>query len=214
MSDLGFAHRFIPGHAGAPVLLLLHGTGGDENDLIPLGQALLPGAGLLSVRGNVLENGMPRFFRRLSEGVFDLADLERRTEELARFIDAARREYAIGEAILAAGYSNGANIAASLMLRRPRQLAGAALFRAMVPFTPETLPDLRGIPVFFSAGRRDSIVPESNTRQLVAMFEAAGAEVSTYWHRGGHELGSDDIDAAKLWLSRHGFASEPGAAAP
>src|SRR5689334_24836751 len=123
MTDLGFVHRFLPAaDASAPVLLLLHGTGGDENDLIPLAQELLPGAAILGVRGKVLENGMPRFFRRLAEGVFDLQDLERRTAELAGFIENARRAYGLdGNKLIAVGYSNGANIAASLILRDPRR---------------------------------------------------------------------------------------------
>ena len=127
MTDLGFIHRYLPGrNAAGPVLLLLHGTGGDENDLIPLGQDLLPGAAILSVRGKVLENGMPRFFRRLAEGVFDQDDLRRRTEELGQFIDSARRQYSLSEnRLIAVGYSNGANIAASLILREPDRLSGS-----------------------------------------------------------------------------------------
>jgi predicted esterase len=201
----GFVHRFLPGQdANAPVLLLLHGTGGDENDLIPLGQELLPNAPMLSLRGNVLENGMPRFFRRLAEGVFDLEDLQQRTDELAEFLDHARGEYDLkGKRVVAVGYSNGANITASLILRYPQQLSGAVLFRAMVPFTPESTPELGGIPIFLSAGQRDHIVPAANTQQLAAMFEEGGAQVSLFWHKGGHELGADDVDAAKRWLARN-----------
>ena len=204
MSDLGFIHHFLTGRdTASPVLLLLHGTGGDENDLIPLGQELLPGAAILSVRGKVLENGMPRFFRRLAEGVFDLEDLRRRTEELAQFIDTAREQYGFSQnRLIAVGYSNGANIAASLMLRQPDRLSEAVLFRAMVPFVPDALPDLSAASIFLSAGERDSIIPAANTRQLSSMFEAAGASVSMHWHKGGHELGQDDVDAAKLWLGR------------
>jgi predicted esterase len=202
MTDLGFVHRYLAGsNVAGPVLLLLHGTGGDENDLIPLGQELLPGAAILSVRGNVLENGMPRFFRRLAEGVFDQDDLRRRTEELGQFIDSARRQYSLSEnRLIAVGYSNGANIAASLLFRDPDHLSAAVLFRAMVPFVPDVLPDLSGISIFLSAGQRDSIVPAANTRHLSSLFEASGAPVSMHWHKGGHELGRDDLDAAKLWL--------------
>jgi phospholipase/carboxylesterase/glyoxalase family protein len=205
MTDLGFVHRFVPGRDpnNSPVLLLLHGTGGDENDLIPLGQQLFPGAALLGVRGKVLENGMPRFFRRVAEGVFDLEDLKDRTEELAHFLEAARDQYGFREdRILAVGYSNGANIAASLLLRFPRLLRAAVLFRAMVPFTLETQPDLAGVRILMTAGLKDSIVPITNTRQLADIFEAAGAEVSTHWHDGGHELGLDDVEAATQWLAR------------
>jgi predicted esterase len=207
MTESGFVHRFVPGQdASAPVLLLLHATGGDENDLVPLGQELLPAASLLSLRGNVLENGMPRFFRRLAEGVFDLEDLQRRTDELAQFLDHARERYGLAaKKLVAVGYSNGANIAASLILRSPRQLSGAVLFRPMVPFTPESAPNLGGIPIFLSAGQRDHIVPAANTQRLAAMFEDGGAQVSLFWHKGGHELGADDLDAAKRWLARQTF---------
>src|SRR4051812_1143638 len=165
MTDLGFVHQFVPGREpNSPVLLLLHGTGADENDLIPFGRELLPGAAILSLRGKILENGMPRFFRRLAEGVFDLQDLELRTQELAAFIERARREYALNEnRLLAIGYSNGANIAASLILRYPQSVFGAVLFRAMVPFTPESPAELGGKPIFLSAGERDPIVPAANT---------------------------------------------------
>src|SRR5947208_16242995 len=191
-----FIHEFVPGNSER-TLLLLHGTGGNERDLLSLGRELDQNASLLSPRGQVLENGMPRFFRRLAEGVFDQEDLRRRTEELAQFIDGARRQYGLGENnLIAVGYSNGANIAASLMLRELGRLSAAVLFRAMVPFVPETLPDLSGVPIFLSAGQRDSIVPAANTRQLSSIFEASGASVSMHWHNGGHELGHDDLGAA------------------
>jgi predicted esterase len=203
MTDLSFVHRFVPATApGAPVLLLLHGTGGNEQDLIPLGQALLPGAALLSPRGKVLENGMPRFFRRLAEGVFDTEDLKRRTHELADFVDSARRQYGLPEEIIGVGYSNGANIAASLMLLRPGTLRRAVLFRPMVPFVPDKLPKLNGTEVLLAAGRRDQIVPVGQTAELRQMFELAGASVSLHWHNGGHELGKDDIDATRRWLEK------------
>src|SRR5689334_9136078 len=158
-----FIHEFVPGTSNR-TLLLLHGTGGNERDLIPLGRELDPNAALLSLRGKVLENGMPRFFRRLAEGVFDLEDLKNRTEELANFLESARADYGLEQnPLIAAGYSNGANIAASLILRFPHHLAAAVLFRAMVPFKPDTLPDLRGRHIFLSAGQRDAIVPVANT---------------------------------------------------
>jgi len=199
-----FVHRFLPGsQPQSPVLLLLHGTGGTEEDLIPLGRQLSPGAALLSIRGRVLENGMPRFFRRLAEGVFDQKDLLHRTQELYSFLSDARETYGLRDSrIIAAGYSNGANIASSLLLREPHALQGAILLRAMVPFEPESLPDLSGTPVFLAAGRRDPIVPESNTRSLEAIYKRAGATVELHWHPGGHELGSDDVQAAHLWLAR------------
>ena len=201
--DLGFAHVFMPGErAGSPTLLLLHGTGGDEQDLLPLGRELWPGAALLGVRGNVLENGMPRFFRRFAEGVFDVADVKARTNELADFIDAAGKRYGFAKRqLIAVGYSNGANIAASLILLHPHYLAAGVLFRAQLPFTPDIVRNFTALSLFIGAGIGDTIVSRDQTVQLAAILESGGAEVSLFWHRGGHELGEDDIAAAKAWLS-------------
>ena len=196
-----FIHRFIPGKKDGPVLLLLHGTGGNENDLIDLGRSLHSGAALLSPRGKVLENGMPRFFRRLAEGVFDEADLIHRTHELADFIAAAVAEYQLQtRKIVAVAYSNGANIAASILLLHPGTLAGAVLLRAMVPIVPESLPNLTGIPVFLAAGRRDSFVPPEGTNQLAALLQKAGADLTLRWSDRGHQLDSEEIEEAKHWL--------------
>ena len=202
-SDLGFIHRFVPAaEADRPITLLaLHGTGGNEQDLIPLAESLLPGAAILSPRGKVLERGMPRFFRRLAEGVFDIPDLKFRTHELADFIDAARREYRFNGNIVAVGYSNGANIAASLMLLHPRALAGAVLFRVMAPFVPDFAPDLSGTKALLAGGRHDRIVPQTGTLKLSEILQSAGAAVSLHWHDGGHELGQDDVEAAQRWLA-------------
>lgn len=203
--DLGFVHKFIPARPAVahPVtLLLLHGTGGDENDLVPLGNELWPGAALLGVRGKVLENGVPRFFRRFSEGVFDIEDLKIRTEELAQFIEAASRHYSFSkEKLIAVGYSNGANIAASLILLHPHYLTAAVLFRAMVPFRPELIRNFTNLSVFIGAGRQDPIIPRGQAEELAATFESGGADVTVFWHRGGHELSQDDIEAASAWLS-------------
>lgn len=204
MTDLGFVHTFIPaaGKDNSVLLLLLHGTGGNEQDLIPLGQALLPGAAILSPRGKVLENGMPRFFRRFAEGVFDLEDLKFRTDELSEFIDNARRQYGLRkDKLVAVGYSNGANIAASLIFLHPHHLAAAVLLRAMVPFKPDLVRDFSKIAVFLSGGQKDPIVPRNSTLELAEILEGGGAEVSLHWHQGGHELGEDDVEAAKQWLS-------------
>jgi predicted esterase len=202
--DLGFIHTFVPAKPSVPhpvTLLMLHGTGGDENDLLPLGNELWPGAALLGVRGKVLENGMPRFFRRIREGVFDVEDLKFRTEELAQFIQAASERYDFRpEKLIAVGYSNGANIAASLILQHPHYLAAAALFRAMVPYTLDIIRDFRNLPIFIGAGERDPIVPQGQPEELAGMLESGGADVTLAWHRGGHELGGDDIEAAKNWL--------------
>ena len=183
------------------MLLLLHGTGGNEDDLLDLGRTLRPGAALLSPRGKVLENGMPRFFRRLAEGVFDEKDLIARTHELADFVAHAADEYAFDiETVVAVGYSNGANIAASALLLRPGLLAGAVLFRAMVPLVPEQLPDLQHLPVFLAAGRNDPIIPPQNTEQLATMLRTAGAKVVLQWSAGGHGLGIAEIEQGKEWL--------------
>lgn len=207
----GYVHRFVPAAFphNVPTLLLLHGTGGDESDLLPLGHTLLPGANLLSPRGRVLERGMPRFFRRLEEGVFDQEDLQLRTGELAQFIEAAAGRYGFeAERVVAVGYSNGANIAASLMLRQPKRLWGAVLFHPMVPFVPETLPELNGRPLFVGAGHNDPIVPVANTEELVALFQKAGADVTLHWHRGGHALAKEEVQAAHEWLQTRAPSSQ------
>jgi predicted esterase len=204
-TESSFIHRFVAPEPRGPkiTLLLLHGTGADEEDLIPLGKQLVPGAALLSPRGRVLEHGMPRFFRRLAAGVFDLEDLKLQTEMLAQFVAAASKKYAIeGWPVVAVGYSNGANIAVSVLLTHPNLLAGAVLFRPMVPFEPEAAVDLRNVPVLLAAARNDQIVRPDETTRLARILSTAGAGVTTHWHAGGHELGHDDVAAAKDWLSK------------
>ncbi|KQT80001.1 hydrolase [Methylobacterium sp. Leaf465] len=197
-----FTHRFEPAtEAGLPPLLLLHGTGGDETDLLPLGRTLLPGAALLSPRGAVLENGMPRFFRRLAEGVFDEADLRRRAADLAGFVAAARTAYGLA-APVAVGFSNGANIAAALLLLHPEVLAGAVLLRPMVPLR-ETLPvDLASRPVLMLSGAADPIVPAANVGSLAERLRAAGATVTHETLPVGHGLSQADVVRAGPWLQR------------
>lgn len=198
--ELGFIHQFVHG-ASERTLLLLHGTGGDENDLLPLGRELDPAAGLLSPRGRVLERGHLRFFRRLAEGVFDLEDLRERTENLADFILAAAQLYRFDPAkLVAVGYSNGANIAASVLLRRPEVLRAAILLRAMVPFMPEELPDLRGVRVWIGGGKQDTIIPRANTERLAEMLGRAGAEVTTRFFDADHGLTNTELVLAKRWL--------------
>jgi phospholipase/carboxylesterase len=202
-ADLGFAHRFLPGEddSGA-TLLLLHGTGGNEEDLIPLGQELSPGAAILSPRGKVLEFGAPRFFRRLAEGVFDLEDLVFRTHELAEFVAAASEEYGFdNRKLVAAGYSNGANIAGSLILLHPGLLRAAVLLRAMVPFEPEVTPDLSGMPVFMASGRRDQMISPDNSQRLADILGGAGADVDLRWRDTGHGLTYEEVAQAKEWLA-------------
>ena len=198
---LGFHHRLEPGtgRAQAP-LLLLHGTGGDENDLIPLGQAVAPGAALLSPRGQVLEDGMPRFFRRLSEGVFDEADLRRRADDLARFIAEARAAYGLA-APVALGFSNGANIAAALLLLHPQVLAGAALLRPMLPLAEPARGDLTGKRVLILSGAADPIVPAENAAALASALASAGAEVTAKVLPGGHGLSQLDLAQVRGWIS-------------
>lgn len=206
MNDpLDFTHRFVAAPSGvtsAKTLLLLHGTGGDENDLIDLGRSLAPEANLLSPRGKILENGMPRFFKRLAEGVFDEADLIHRTHELARFISAATRHYGFpSDQITAVGYSNGANIAASLLLLHPGLLARAVLLRAMVPLVPEAPVRLDGTRVFLASGLSDPILPISNARKLASMLTASGADVSFHEIPAGHQLTALEIDDARRWMN-------------
>lgn len=202
MSSLSYTHRYEPPTApGASPLLLLHGTGGNEHDLIPLGQQLAPGSALLSPRGDVSEHGMPRFFRRFAEGVFDLDDVAKRTHALADFIKAAAAQYGFDPAKLTAlGYSNGANIAASLFLLRPEALAGAALLRPMVVLEPKTLPDLRGKRLLLLSGRHDPIVPVDHPERLAAQFRDAGADVTLQWLDTGHQLTEADLKHAARFL--------------
>jgi len=200
---MDFIHHFVPAHESPPgrVLLLLHGTGGNENDMIPLGRDLDSAAALLSLRGNVLENGMPRFFRRLAEGVFDEEDVVRRANELADFIPAAAAKYAFDPAMLTAvGYSNGANIAGAVLLLRPGVIKSAVLLRAMVPLTPAALPDLTGTRVLICSGTHDPIIPVENAERLAAMLRQGGAEVTLRFEGAGHQLVFDEIAAAKKWL--------------
>ncbi|MEO8031461.1 MAG: alpha/beta hydrolase [Gemmatimonadota bacterium] len=200
----GFVHRCIPAEsAGLPTLLLLHGTGGTEDDLLSLGRTLLPGAGMLSPRGQVLERGMPRFFRRLSEGVFDLEDLVVRTDQLVRFIPAAAAVHGFDAGnVVAVGFSNGANIAASILLTHPGALAGAVLYRAMVPFEPTKLLPLPGTPVWLGVGRFDPIIPVANAERLAEMLSAAGAKVKVDWREVGHSLTEEEIGASGEWLRK------------
>jgi phospholipase/carboxylesterase len=201
---MDFTHRFIPAPRppAARTLLLLHGTGGNENDMIPLGRDLDPTAALLSPRGRVLENGMPRFFRRLAEGVFDEEDLVQRAHELADFVGAAAARYEFDpKRVIAVGFSNGANIAAAVLLLRPEVLAGAILLRAMVPIVPPVLPDLAHARVLLSSGTEDPIVPVENSERLAAMLRTAGANVTLRFEAAGHSLALGDIKAARKWLA-------------
>lgn len=184
-----------------PTLLLLHGTGGDERDLLPLAEMIAPDASVLSVKGNVDENGMARFFARLREGVFDEKDLLFRTNELNEFIDESAKEYEFDrENVVAIGYSNGANIAASLIYHHEHALKGGILFHPMVPRRGVTLPELSDSPVFIGAGKRDPLIPLAETKELIKNLIDAKSPVTEYWTDGGHELRREEVDAAKEWF--------------
>jgi len=195
-----FIHRFEPAtSAGSPSLLLLHGTGGDENDLLGLGKMISPGSALLSPRGRVLEHGMPRFFRRLAEGVFDEEDVRQRARELGDFVAEARQRYGIA-APVAVGFSNGANIAAALLLLQPEVLAGAILLRAMVPLSDPPTADLAGKPVLLLSGQGDPIVPAGNSAKLATLLSQAGARVEHKVLPAGHQLSQADVTIARDWI--------------
>jgi predicted esterase len=202
MTDLGFVHKYVPPSGDSSLtLLLLHGTGGNEGDLVHLGRELSPSAALLSPRGRVLENGMPRFFRRLAEGVFDINDLTEQTHELSRFVVEASGKYGRDpDRVVAVGYSNGANIAGSTLILHPGTLAGAVLFRPMVPFVPKTLPDLSGKPILILAGARDAIVTKEQTERLAALLGRAGADVTLHWEEASHAVTGEEVKAGRKWL--------------
>jgi len=206
-TSLNFIHRFIPSSNNPekeyPTLLLLHGTGGSEDDLIQIGKMISPHSSLLSPRGKVLEHGMPRFFRRLAEGVFDIKDLKFRTQELAKFVHDASSKYSFDlNKTVAIGFSNGANIAASLLLLNPETINGAILFRAMKPFNPDNLPDLSNKQVLLSAGLIDPIVSKSQIEGLFNLLQKSGADVTMKWQQSGHNINNKDISDAKEWLSK------------
>jgi phospholipase/carboxylesterase len=205
--SLGFVHRWVPGVDNTRLTVLaLHGTGADENDLLPLAAYVAPGANVLSPRGRVLEGGAPRFFRRLAQGVFDIEDLVARTHELADFVRAASSVYEFDPStVVALGYSNGANIAASMLFLRPEVAAGAALLRPMAPFPDgrpdgEPLPDLSSKSVFVGAGEWDPLIPAPLTELLVDQLRDAGADVTVARQAAGHELVQADLEAAARWF--------------
>jgi len=209
---LSFVHRFVPARRpGVRPLLLLHGTGGNEDDMIPLGTTLGDGAALLSLRGKVSERGMPRFFRRVAEGVFDQEDVRRRAEELADFVAAARERYQIA-APFAVGYSNGANVAAALMLLRPQALAGAILLRATMPLDDPPAADLAGLPVLILSGEQDTIIAPASSQRLAELLVRAGARVAHRTLPLGHELSPVDVTMGRQWFATNG--AEPAPAAP
>jgi phospholipase/carboxylesterase len=198
-------HIFQKGKdAGKPTLLLLHGTGGTESDLMPLAELIDKDASVLSVRGNVLENGMPRFFRRLAEGIFDMEDLVYRTKELSTFLDEASEKYQFDRRnIVAIGYSNGANIAASLLFHFQDTLKGAILHHPMVPRRGIDLPDLSGTPVFIAAGTNDPICSATESEDLQSILSGANAQVELHWENHGHQLTLNEVEAASRWYHKN-----------
>ncbi|WP_262272050.1 alpha/beta hydrolase [Microvirga yunnanensis] len=204
MTELSFIHRYEPAtDPNRPPLLLLHGTGGDENDLLGLGRTISPGSALLSPRGKILENGMPRFFRRLAEGVFDEEDVKFRANELADFVAEARRAYGL-EAPVAVGFSNGANIAAAMLMLRPEALSGAALLRSMVPLSEMPPTDLTGKRVLMTSGAMDPIIPADNAKRLAATLAGAGADVQHQVLPTGHNLSQTDLQLLVRWFADAG----------
>jgi phospholipase/carboxylesterase len=203
---MSFVHRFVPGtRPGAIPVLLLHGTGGNEEDLLPLGRAIAPGAPLLSPRGQVLENGMPRFFRRLAEGVFDEADIRARADDLVGFLSETTERYGLGPVPpIALGFSNGANMGAAMLLLHPGTLSGALLLRPMVPLVPDQIPRLDDIRVFIAAGRQDPIVRPEQSQALADLLAGAGADVTLRWINAGHSLTKEDLEASERWMSATG----------
>ncbi|MBK8859237.1 MAG: alpha/beta hydrolase [Opitutaceae bacterium] len=207
MTPLGYHHRFEAAPADAPVappLLLLHGTGGNENDLITFGRRISPGSALLSPRGDVSEHGARRFFARLAEGVFDPAEVTRRTYALADFVIAATAHYGIDRTrLIAVGLSNGANIAATMLQLRPDTLAGAILLRPMVVLDqPAPAGSLTGKRVLIASGNADPIVPQDHPSHLAALLQAGGANVTIHTASAGHNLAAADLSASQHFLSQ------------
>lgn len=214
-NDFGFRHIFMQSsiaddelsngtraHDRKPIsLVLLHGTGGNEHDLVSIGREIDPSASILSPRGKVLENGMPRFFKRLAEGVFDIEDLKFRTRELAEFIQNCSMHYNFDMSrTIAVGFSNGANIASSVLLLYPQIFVGAILFRGMIPFIPESLPNLSNTTILMSSGTDDPIVTKTETEKLSQLFQESNAIVTLKWQRSAHNLVQEDILVAKKWI--------------
>lgn len=200
MSEL--AYRFVPGADTGPVLVVLHGTGGTPDDLLPLARELWPDAPVLAPAGPVSEHGMGRWFRRLAEGVFDTEDVIARAGQLADFLRVARVRHELGDRpLVAVGFSNGANIAAAVALLHPDVLTRVVLFNAMLPVPDPPRLDLTGTRVLLVNGRRDPMAPVDSARRLVALLREGSADVREHWHPGGHQLTLDGVAAAKGWLS-------------
>ncbi len=196
-----YVHKVSPGETGAPLFLLFHGTGGTENQFLRFGRELLPRARLVSPRGDVSEHGAARFFRRTGEGVYDMADLARATEKMAGFVE-AHAKAANPSKVVGLGYSNGANILASVLLSRPGLFDEAVLMHPLIPWTPGPAP--MATRVLITAGERDPVCPPGQTRALADWFAAQGAQVETVWHPGGHDIEQSEIAAITRFLKDRG----------
>lgn len=200
MTDDTYIHRLRPAGPGRPLLFLFHGTGGDEDQFFALGPQLLPGAGVASPRGDVSEHGANRFFRRAGEGVYDMADLVLRTRKMASFVAANVAEQQ-PSAVAGLGYSNGANILASVIFANPEMFDAAVLMHPLIPFRPRIDGSLAGRRILVTAGRRDPICPRAQTEALAGYLREAGAQVDVLWHDGGHEIRPAEIAAARDFLA-------------
>lgn len=210
MSTQSYIHTALPASPGSPLLFLFHGTGGNENDLVPLGRGLMPGTGIVSPRGDVSEAGAARFFRRKEEGVYDMGDLALRTRKMADFVR-AHRDAAEPSAVLGLGYSNGANILASVVFHDPTLFDAVVLMHPLIPYAPIVHGDLAGRKVLVTAGLNDPISPDHLTYRLEAHLRAMKADVTMSWHVGGHELGSSEIEVARRFLAPYTRPKEKSA---
>ena len=196
MSKDAYIHKVLPGSPGGPLLFVFHGTGGDESQLVSLGLDLVPGATVISPRGDVSEHGAARFFRRTGEGVYDMDDLARGTSKMVAFVK-AHVEAAKPLAVLGLGYSNGANILASVMFDEPELFDATVLMHPLIPFEPQVQGSLAGRHILVTAGKRDPICPPNLTARLEAYLRGDGADVTVEWHEGGHEVRPNEIEAAR-----------------
>ena len=204
MSYDSYVHRVRPGAPGAPILFAFHGTGGDENQFFYFGSRLLPGATIVSPRGDVSEHGASRFFRRKAEGVYDLDDLARATARMVGFVEANRQRYE-SSTVLGLGFSNGANILANVMIDKPGLFEAGVLMHPLIPFSPKDRDgDTPASHVLITAGEHDPICPVPLTQQLAGFFELQGDSVTLEWHAGGHEIRGNEIEAIKRFLAPYG----------
>jgi predicted esterase len=211
VADLSFIHVYEPAPgADRRTLLLLHGVGGDERDLLALARLLQPTAGVLSPRGQVEDRGMLRFFKRMPQGVYDMEDLPRRAAQLSAFVAAAAAHYRFdAHEVMAVGFAEGANIASTMLLACPETLAGAVLFRGAVPMMPDRMPKLPGTPILVSNGRHDRVTAPEDTSQLAALLRAAGADVTVVLQQAAHQLTHADVEQARAWLTSCGPRRSP-----